>query len=194
MENEEKKEHEHHETKEENHEHGHEHEKTEEHHEHYENHEKKEEHKEKEHEKVHHEQHEKKEENHQSHEHAHEKEGSEKEGVTEERRRQETPSGKGSAFKRESQLPVSSEKKDLRDSRISILVFTLAGAAMALLSSILKSSGLSSYIAVAPGFLVLVALLLGMQKAFRRRIKFFYASLFVCLLVWLVFWIFLYNM
>ncbi len=133
-------------------------------HEHHENHEKKE----------HHEHQEKKEE-HQEKEHEKKEEHHEKK-------------------EHEKGTPPTGEKKDLRDSRISILVFTLAGAAMALLSSILKSSGLSSYIAVAPGFLVLVALLLGMQKAFRRRIKFFYASLFVCLLVWLVFWIFLYNM
>jgi len=133
--------------------------------------------------KEHHENHEHPEhhENHEKeHEHAHEKEGSEKEG------------GKA-AFKRES-APPSGEKKDLRDSRVSILIFTLAGAAVALVSSILKSSGLPNYLTITIGFLVLVALLLGMQKAFRRRIKFFYASLFVYLLAWLVFWIFLYNM
>jgi len=86
------------------------------------------------------------------------------------------------------------EKRELRDSRISALVFTLAGAVMALASSILKSTGLSNYITIALGFLVLIILAFGMQKAFRRKLKFFYASLFIYLLAWLVFWIFLYNM
>jgi len=136
----------------------------------HEHHEKKEEHQEKEHENVHHEHHEKEHEKKEEHHEHHEKKEHEK------------------------GAPPTGEKKDLRDSRISILVFTLAGAAMALLSSILKSSGLSNYLIVALGFLALVVLLLGMQKAFRRKLKFFYTSLFVYVLAWLVFWIFLYNM
>ncbi|MCX6814680.1 MAG: hypothetical protein NTY20_03460 [Candidatus Aenigmarchaeota archaeon] len=145
-------------------------------HEHHE-HEKKEH--EAEHEKEHHEQHEKKEEE-KHHEHAHEKEESEKEG------------GKAT-FKHESQLPASGEKKDLRDSRISILVFILAGAAMALLSSLLKFGGISSWITGTIGIVLLIVLASGMTKMFRRKLKFFYAGLFVYLLIWLVFWIFLFN-
>ncbi|MCJ7816787.1 MAG: hypothetical protein MUP55_02915, partial [Candidatus Aenigmarchaeota archaeon] len=99
--------------------------------EHHEHKEKKEEHQEKEHENVHHEHHEKEHEKKEEHHEHHEKKEHEK------------------------GAPPTGEKKDLRDSRISILVFMLAGAAVALLSSLLKSGGISSWITGAIGIALL---------------------------------------
>ena len=96
--------------------------------------------------------------------------------------------------KSEKQAPPPGEKKDLRDSRISVLVFILAGAAMALLSSVLHSSGISNWITGFTGIILLIVLAVVMTKMFRRKLKFFYASLFIYLLIWLVTWIFLYNL
>ena len=87
-----------------------------------------------------------------------------------------------------------SEKRDLRDSRIFVVVFTLAGAAMALLSSILKSGGISSWIIGAIGIMLLIILSSIMGRMFRRKLKFYSASLFIYLLMWLIIWIFLFNM
>lgn len=118
-----------------------------------------------EHEKAH-EQHESKEEHHEHHEHG----------------------------KKEHEKPASGEKKELRDSRISMLVFTLAGIVMALASSVLKSYGLSNYITATMGLIALVVLLGFMQKTFKRKVKFFLSGVFAYIFVWLVFWIFLFNM
>ena len=95
--------------------------------------------------------------------------------------------------KKHEQAPAS-EKRELRDSRISMLVFTLAGMAMALASSVLSSSGLSNYITATVGLMALVVLMGAMQKMFRRKTKFFLSGVFAYALVWLVFWIFLFNM
>ncbi len=150
----------------EHHEH-HEHEKAHEHHESKEehhNHEKKEEHH----------NHEKKEEHHE-HEKAHEHH---EKPETHEKHEHEQPG----------------EKKELRDSRVSTLVLTLAGVAMGFASSVLKSYSLSNYITLTLGLLALVVLLGAVQKAFKRKVKFFLSGVFAYLLVWLVFWIFLFNM
>jgi Ca2+/Na+ antiporter len=90
--------------------------------------------------------------------------------------------------------PPSSEKKELRDGRISMIVFALAGIAMALASSVLKATGLSNYITATLGLMALVVIMGVMQKMFRRKVKFFLGGAFAYLLVWLVFWILLYNM
>ena len=152
-----------------------------------------------------HEDHEKKEEHPEKEEkhHAHEKKenhdkGSEKEAAKQlpapSEKREKAEQKKEGASAPSGQHPPSSEKRDLRDSRISILLFTLAGIAMALLSSILHSSGLSNWITVPAGLVTLMALASLMARLFKRKLKFFYAGLFVYVFVWLVAWIFLYNM
>jgi len=145
--------------------------------EHHENHEHKE-----------HTEHEKKEEAHahaqEHHEKPHEKEH--RQEKKEEKHAHEKEAAKEAA--------PPSEKRDLRDSRISILLFTLAGTATGLLSSVLHSSGVSNWITAAAGVAILLALAGLMTKLFKRKLKFFYSSLFVYLLIWLVAWIFLYNM
>jgi cation transport ATPase len=152
------------------------------------------EHHETEHEKSH-EHEEKKEELHEkAHEHHEHHEQKEEEKHHEPEKREKAEQKKEGASAPSGQHPPSSESRDLRDSRISILVFTLAGAAVGLLSSVLKSSGISSWITGAIGIVLLIVLALGMTKMFGRKIKFFYASLFVYLLIWLIIWIFLYNM
>jgi cation transport ATPase len=96
--------------------------------------------------------------------------------------------------KHEQEKPAPNEKKELRDSRVSMIVFTLAGVAMALASSVLKSSGLSNYITATLGLVALVVVMGIMQKMFKRKVKFFLSGAFAYVFVWLVFWIFLFNM
>jgi cation transport ATPase len=90
--------------------------------------------------------------------------------------------------------PAHAEKKDLRDGRISVVVFALAGVAMALASSVLNPTGLSNYITATIALIFLVAMMAGMQKAFKRKFKFFLTGAFAYIFIWLMFWIFLYNM
>jgi cation transport ATPase len=134
---------------------------------------------------------EKKEESQEHHEHAHEKK---EERPEKEEKRHEPSHKKGSEKEATEQLQAPSEKRDLRDSRISMLLFILAGTAVGLLSSILHSSGISNWMTVPAGIVILMVLANGMAKLFRRKLKFFYGGLFVYLFVWLVAWIFLYNM
>jgi cation transport ATPase len=123
-----------------------------------------------------------KEEHKEHHEHAHEKEHHE--AHKEEHHEKE----------HEKKQPPSSEKRDLRDSRIFVAVFTLAGTAMGILSSLLKSGGISSWITGGIGILLLIILAAGMGKAFRRKLKFYSTGIFIYLLIWLVAWIFMYNL
>jgi predicted Co/Zn/Cd cation transporter (cation efflux family) len=111
--------------------------------------------------------------------------------------KQPTPSsekGEKAERKKEGASAPSSESRDLRDSRISTMIFALAGVIMGLASSVLKSSGISSYITVTLGLIFLAVLMGAMQKMFGRKIKFFLGGAFAYLFIWLVFWIFLYNM
>ncbi len=85
------------------------------------------------------------------------------------------------------------EKKEIKDARISVAIFTLAGIAVGFLSSILKSSGVSNYITILMGILVLIALFYSMQKLMSRKGKLFLGDSFIYLFIWLVTWVFLYN-
>jgi len=138
--------------------------------------------------------HEKKEEHaheHHSEHNEHKEEHEHKESHEEHRHKEEPKENHKEPEKKHELAP--SEKKDLKDSRIFVLVFTLAGTAMALLSSILKSGGISSWITGVIGIILLLGLSAGMGKLFKRKLKFYSASIFIYLLMWLVVWIFLYN-
>jgi len=95
--------------------------------------------------------------------------------------------------KKTQQHEQAGEKKDLRDSRTSILAFTLAGILMAAISLFLKPM-IGSYLVGFLGILLDIIILAGMAKAMRRKAKFFLAGFFIYLLVWLVAWIYLFNL
>jgi Flp pilus assembly protein TadB len=138
------------------------------------------------------------------HEHAHEHEHQEKKEETAGKKVEHSnegagapsshapPSGKKS--EQEKKQPPPSESKDLKDSRIFVIIFALAGAAMGILSSLLKSSGISSWITGGAGILLLIVLAFAIGKMFRRKLKFLATGLFLYLLMWLVIWIFMYNL
>jgi VIT1/CCC1 family predicted Fe2+/Mn2+ transporter len=85
---------------------------------------------------------------------------------------------------------LSSESRDLRDTRIATMVFTLAGAGIGVLSFFLNMDMVSIVI----GFLALAGLIWAMKKNLNRKTKFFTGFIFIYLFIWLVAWVFLFNM
>jgi cation transport ATPase len=97
------------------------------------------------------------------------------------------------AEKKTQQHEQVGEKRDLHDSRIAILVFTLAGVLMGAISLFLRPMA-GSYAVGFVGIVLDIIVLAGMAKAMKRKTKFFLAGFFIYLLVWLVAWIFVFNM
>ena len=85
---------------------------------------------------------------------------------------------------------LASESKDLRDMRVSTMVFALAGAGIGGLSFLLNMDAVSIIIGIA----VLAGLVMGMKGYLKRKTKFFMGSIFIYIFIWLVSWVFLYNL
>ena len=85
---------------------------------------------------------------------------------------------------------LSSESRDLRDTRVCTMAFALAGAGIGILSFFLNMDMASIII----GFLALAGLAWAMKKNMNRKTKFFTGPIFIYLFIWLVAWVFLFNL
>jgi cation transport ATPase len=130
----------------------------------------------------------KEEHSHKEHEAHHEEQKEEHAGRHQESRKEDQDKQE----KEEEKQPA--EKRELRDGRISMLIFSLAGIGMGFLSSYLKSSMVSNWVTVFAGFIILGILAFGISKLYKKKPKAFLGEMFVYLLIWLVTWIFLFNM
>ncbi|MEM7816270.1 MAG: hypothetical protein QXN71_04065 [Candidatus Aenigmatarchaeota archaeon] len=82
------------------------------------------------------------------------------------------------------------ERIELKQVRISALVFSLAGIGWGAVSYFLNYDTIS----VSLGIVLVIVILSVMKKSLGKRGRFFVGDVFCYLLFWLASWIFLFNM